>query len=87
MSNAPRTPLKNIRKGVIAQGVFHVPHRQTGTTAYSLTDPTALQLYAELHGEDYASGFDILIEEGDAYRVVKDVLPDGRVRLSDNRVI
>lgn len=61
-------------------GVFHVVHRITEKTAYSITDPSLKELRREL---DDLSGFALLIDVGGVHREVHSVTRHGDVLLKE----
>lgn len=61
-------------------GVFHVVHRATEKTAYSITDPSLKELRREL---DDLYGFALLIDVGGVYREVHSVTRHGDVWLKE----
>lgn len=61
-------------------GVFHVVHRTTGKTAYSITDPSLKELRREL---DDLYGFALLIDVGGVYREAYAVTRRGDVLLKE----
>lgn len=63
-------------------GVFHVVHRTTEKTAYSITDPSLKELRREL---DDLYGFALLIDVNGVYREVHSVTKHGDVLLKENQ--
>lgn len=61
-------------------GVFHVVHRTTERTAYSITEPSPKELRQEL---DDLYGFALLIDVGGVYREVYAVTRRGAVLLKE----
>lgn len=62
-------------------GVFHVVHRTTEKTAYSITDPSLKELRREL---DDLYGFALLIDVEGVYREVHSVTRCGDVLLKED---
>lgn len=61
-------------------GVFHVVHRTTEKTAYSITDPSPKELRREL---DDLCGLALLIDVNGVYREVHSVTQRGDVLLKE----